>query len=340
MPKICLNMIVKDEAANIARCLASVMPFIDCGVIVDTGSSDNTKELIKNWFSHKGKPIELSEGPFINFGQARNMALHRARESKLEWDYLLLVDADMELKAKDETPFEGITHPAYSFKQGDGKSSLNNIRLLRRDQTVEYEGVTHEWLHIEHHLLKSVYLWDHCSGPSRADKAKRDIELLLTSDLSHHQNLFNLAHSYYSDQQWQKAAEMFGKRIEMGGGWGEQVWNSMLYFARCLLMLKDEPSFVHQALTCFHIRPTRAEPLYDLARYWRANGTYHTSLIFSQLGLVVPYPVDDNLFVEDYVYHGGMKHEYNEALKALGLPIPEERKPTIIRPVKKLLAKR
>ena len=46
MPSLCLCMIVKNESAVITRCLRSVKPIIDYWVICDTGSSDNTKELI------------------------------------------------------------------------------------------------------------------------------------------------------------------------------------------------------------------------------------------------------------------------------------------------------
>lgn len=45
--KICLNMIVKDEEKVILRLLNSVYKFIDCYQIVDTGSTDNTKKIIK-----------------------------------------------------------------------------------------------------------------------------------------------------------------------------------------------------------------------------------------------------------------------------------------------------
>ena len=44
-----LNMIVKNEAHVILRCLASVKPWIDSWCIVDTGSSDGTQEIIQNY---------------------------------------------------------------------------------------------------------------------------------------------------------------------------------------------------------------------------------------------------------------------------------------------------
>ena len=59
MYNLTLSMIVKNEAPNIERCLASVAPFINYYVICDTGSTDNTKEIIKKFFDEKGIPGEI-----------------------------------------------------------------------------------------------------------------------------------------------------------------------------------------------------------------------------------------------------------------------------------------
>ena len=72
-PTICLNMIVKNEAHVIRRCLDSVRPFIDCWVIVDTGSTDGTQELIREVM--RDIPGELRERPWKNFAHNRNEAL-------------------------------------------------------------------------------------------------------------------------------------------------------------------------------------------------------------------------------------------------------------------------
>ena len=53
MSTICLSMIVKDESHIIHECLESIAPHIDYWCICDTGSSDNTKEIIKDFFEEK-----------------------------------------------------------------------------------------------------------------------------------------------------------------------------------------------------------------------------------------------------------------------------------------------
>src|SRR4051812_31085896 len=95
---MCLNMIVRNESARIARCLNAVAPYISCYAIVDTGSTDGTAGMIRGFFEERGIPGDVISGvSFIDFSQARNTALKAARASKHDFDYVLLVDADMEL---------------------------------------------------------------------------------------------------------------------------------------------------------------------------------------------------------------------------------------------------
>ncbi|ANN59255.1 hypothetical protein A9K72_24965 [Mesorhizobium loti] len=70
--RLCLNMIVKNEMANLQRCLGAVVDHIDCCVIGDTGSTDGTQDFIKLFFAARNLPGELHEFPFHNFEQARN----------------------------------------------------------------------------------------------------------------------------------------------------------------------------------------------------------------------------------------------------------------------------
>src|SRR5689334_10374436 len=86
---VCLNMIVKDESPVITRCLASVKPWIDYWVIVDTGSKDGTQAVIRDFM--KDIPGELHERPWVNFAHNRNEAVSLAKE---KGDYLLFIDAD------------------------------------------------------------------------------------------------------------------------------------------------------------------------------------------------------------------------------------------------------
>src|SRR5262245_45583947 len=114
---LCLNMIVKNELANLERCLGSVADHIACWVIADTGSTDGTQEFIRPFFAKRNIPGELHSFPFENFEQARNAALDCAYASALNYDYLLFDDADMELVVEDASFRERLEGPGYRLQQ-------------------------------------------------------------------------------------------------------------------------------------------------------------------------------------------------------------------------------
>ena len=65
-PKICLNMIVKNESKVILRLLNSVLPIVDSYCICDTGSTDNTIEVIENFFNeHNIQGKIVNEGLWV-----------------------------------------------------------------------------------------------------------------------------------------------------------------------------------------------------------------------------------------------------------------------------------
>ena len=65
--KLILNLMIKNESKIIERCIARALPFVDAISILDTGSTDNTIEVIQNYFSAKNIPGKVVQEPFINF---------------------------------------------------------------------------------------------------------------------------------------------------------------------------------------------------------------------------------------------------------------------------------
>ena len=78
MHYLCLNMIVKDESHIIKETLESVVKYIDYYVISDTGSTDDTISIIKNFFDEKGISGEIYNDKWVDFGHNRSLALEHA----------------------------------------------------------------------------------------------------------------------------------------------------------------------------------------------------------------------------------------------------------------------
>jgi glycosyltransferase involved in cell wall biosynthesis len=327
---LCLNMIVKNEMANIERCLNAVADHISCWVIGDTGSTDGTQEKIRVYFAARNIPGELHEFPFITWDQARNAALDRAAASTLMYDYLLFADADMELVVEDRAFRDRLEAPGYRvIQRADSGLIYWNMRLVQGRIGARYHGVTHEYLDVPGGAkeLRGVWYKDHATGSNRVDKFERDIRLLkegLKKEPDSHRYWFYLAQSYRDAGQTKNAAEAYAKRAGMGG-WDEEAWNARLQQARCLRALGDEGGFLREALAAFNQRPHRGEPIYDLARYYREKGMNDASLLFSEAGLLMKRPDQDILFIEDYPYSAGFREEFSIAANYARDPVLKDR---------------
>jgi len=312
-PRIALNLICKNESARIERMLKSVAPYIDTYVILDTGSTDDTVALIERFFDTRGIVGEIHRGPFVNFEQARNDALAYARASAFPWDYLLLVDADMELVADDKAWRETLTEPSYNVLQKSGALAYSNKRLISRALTGVYHGVTHEYLDAPGDtLLHGISFKDHADGANRKDKFTRDIQLLLTAlktDPKNARYYFYLAQSYRDAGSFTLAISAYRKRIELGG-WDEETWYAQYAMALCFKALGQEADFIRNMLIAYNQRPSRAEPLYELANHYRMANMQAASVVFSELGMTIPYS-RDALFVSDHAYKVGLREEFS-----------------------------
>ena len=90
MVKIILISMIKNEEKIIERCISSVLPIIDAICVTDTGSTDNTQQIIKDFFYDKCIPGEIFNDEWRDFGYNRSKALEHAYGKT---DYLLVFDA-------------------------------------------------------------------------------------------------------------------------------------------------------------------------------------------------------------------------------------------------------
>lgn len=307
--RLCLTMIVKDEAAIVERCLAAAAPWIDAYAIHDTGSTDGTPEIVRSFFERHGVPGEVTHGEFGDFARARNDSLAAAREAAAEHDadYLLLCDADMELVVEDAAFRERLTAPAYLVDQHADGLRYANVRLVRADARARYEGVTHEYLDLgdaERPTLEGVRFVDHAEGSSRAIKLERDLALLdraLAAEPDHARYVFYRAQTLRDLGRDREAVAAYGHRVSLDG-WPEEVWYSLLQIALLRERLGDADHEVLAAyLSAFEHRPGRAETLVELARHLRERGRHELAHVFATRAVELP-ATEDILFVTPACY--------------------------------------
>lgn len=305
-PSVVLAMIVRDEAAVIERCLDSVRPVIDGWVIVDTGSLDDTPARIESTL--RGIPGRLEHRPWVDFGHNRSELMDLARG---EGTHLLLLDADMTLRVEGELP--PLTADAHLLRH-DGDPAYWIPRLVRSDREWRYEGATHEHLATPgDHTQERLACWvveHHADGGSRADKFTRDRDLLqaeLARRPDDPRTTFYLAQTLRDLGDREGALELYRRRVALGG-WVEEVFYSRLQEG-LLLADHDWDAAVEALLDAWHLRPGRAEPLLHLARGHAARGRYAAARHFAELGLPIPEPTEDLLFVHPEAYRWALRFE-------------------------------
>lgn len=324
---LCLSMIVKNEAARIERALKSVVPFLNFWVIVDTGSTDNTQEIIVNFFKEKNIPGFFGKTEFKDFSQARNIALEAARHAPVKSDYIILMDADMELQVKDPTWLDDVKGDSFDMYQTTGALKYMNRRFALPTSTGFYLGVTHEYLNLETGgcipEAKAFFL-DHADGSNRPNKLKRDIKLLKDAMEDDKKNkckpnvryMYYLAQSYRESGKFDKALKWYQRRID-ASGWDEEVWSAQCCKAQCMLALGDEAGFIRETQLAYNQRPQRIETLFDLAKYHRIKGQNPLAILYAERGLDIK-STTDALFVNDYAYKCGCADEF--AIAAFYVP--------------------
>lgn len=300
-------MIVKNEADVISRCLSSVRPYINAWAIVDTGSTDGTQDCIRELMA--GIPGELIERPWVDFATNRNQALDL---SKTFANYALVIDAD-EILEVDEAAWD-LTAAAYYVRQTlDGTDfEYWSAKILRLDAGWQYQGVVHEYPCLSPQpiveKLPGVRVRSYPDG-ARSKRPQRDkylddarvLEQALAKDPTDTRYTFYLAQSLRDAGESERALEAYRKRAAMGG-WAEEVWYAKFQVGVLLERLQAPAEQVIDAyLQAFDERPTRAEPLCELARYLRLKGRFGSAYIHAKMAWDIPLP-DDLLFIDKSVY--------------------------------------
>jgi glycosyltransferase involved in cell wall biosynthesis len=315
---ICLNMIVKNEAPRIARCLESVRPLIDGWVICDTGSTDGTPALVAKLLADL--PGALYEEPWQDFETNRNEALAHAKAFAGPDDYILFMDADDVLVSADPQPVftRGSGADCYEIEEHDQNLRFWRPCIVRASLPWRWVGKTHECLCCDAarrtERLQGIYRQRGTKTPEQCRaKLERDLAILTEAVLISPQDgrsRFYLAQTYKDLGRREEALHDYEARMQMPG-WEEETWWAQ-YEAAILRELLHHPveAVLMSYLSCYERRPTRAEPLVQAARFCRVGGMHHAALLFSQQAIQIKQP-DDRLFVDENVYQWRALDEFS-----------------------------
>ena len=306
--RVCLSMIVKNEAHVIERCLGSLKPYVHAWAISDTGSTDGTQDIIREFMADL--PGELIERPWVDFATNRNEALELAKK---HGDYALIIDADEVIEADPGFRWGTLDAPAYLLELIYNELRYRRVALPRLDANWQWRGVLHEAL-VSPHAAQAQYLpglrirvfsdGARSTKQSQAEKFSRDADVLRRALLDEPGNTryaFYLAQSLRDAGRPQEAVTAYQQRIAMGG-WAEEVYFSKLQVAAIRERLGAAyADVIADYLDAYDFRPTRAEAACELARYLRLQKRYAAAREFGRIAVSLQKP-DDVLFLDQTVY--------------------------------------
>lgn len=320
MSKIILVLMIKNESKIIKRCIDNAINHVDAVSILDTGSTDDTVAIVEEHLSISGKPFKVNIEPFKSFGYNRSISFTKAQDlcKSLEWNaetsYALVLDADMNIIFSPQFKDFKLTENGYSVMQYNGNIQYFNTRLMKLSFPWKCTGSTHEYWDGDSAQKIScdiLHIDDISDGGCKSDKFERDIRLLITDIKENPKNsraYFYLGNSLKDTGRFEDAIESYKKHIDLNG-WQEEVFYSHYQIGKCYDYLKKEYEMELWMNNAFNKRPTRAEPIYYLTKYFREKSQHYKSYHYYLKGRNIQLPKDDGLFVESAVYEDLFEYE-------------------------------
>jgi len=330
--KIVLCLMVKNESAIIKRMLNSCIDHFDGFIILDTGSTDGTQQIMWDFLEANNKKGAIYCSPFWDFSSCRTITVQLAHE---RGDFLLLMDADYKLVISggctgnewiSKLPKDLSTAPQELMIETEGGLAYSRPHIALGACRWQYCCRTHEYLSRSPSCKKPntnrerfPYLKiDHVGdGGSKGDKVPRDIVLLLM-DLEDNPKsdraYFYLGNSLREMQMFDWSLSCYKMHMNLSG-WNEEVYCSAKGALECLVGLKAPLD--RQFALMFHginQNPERLELLCKHAQRVRSNHNvwpYTSHLMSSILSLFTfnEYPAHQTLFVERWDHDVGFWNE-------------------------------
>lgn len=328
--KIFLTFIFKNESKVLLRMLTSVNPIIDGCICTDTGSTDDSKSIIKDFFERVGKPCTILDYPTekygtdMHFGNWRNHALP---ELKGKCDMVFWIDSKEELifsqgfniqEFKDSLAGEDIaniiinTNGSHSSRSSffNNKKRFHWIDPLHEllkclDYAGSVKDVLAKDLYVERRL--DGFTWTSQTQIQKYIAHAEFLERYIAKKKYSSRNVFYCAQSWRDAKEFKKALKWYRKRAGIVDKWKEERYYAQYEVGNmCSEIGEPVNKCIKEYLKCSAIHELRAEHLFSIIELLQKDGRWKESLEYSQKAVDKyhgknPYPTCV-LFLDNEIY--------------------------------------
>jgi glycosyltransferase involved in cell wall biosynthesis len=335
-------MIVKDSGEDIIPVLRSIKPYLSNYCISDTGSVDQTINLIRSELS--GVQGAIYEDGWFDFGTNRNIAISHAESNHRSDFYIMLDDSYVLSEGNPLEELESLdprVSANYLVRIVDKEKSYFSGRVFSAGQKYKYR--IHEVFEEPAKGTLSLTFTDHLSANHNQRSKKRYQRDLAYLTLDEQQDpkdprpVYYIARTYQMMDNNAKAAEYFAKRISLPVDSSNlyELYNSYFYlgiiaYKKFILTrdLKDCDAAIERLQLCARLFPHRAEPLYHLATiltYFYYETRKEEIVALLEKAIATPIPEDNDVFYEIYTtkipyrlaFHYYRTEQYDKAVKVI-----------------------
>lgn len=315
-PLLAIVLMVKNEEKAIQ---VTLQPFLDVGInaylILDTGSTDNTIQVTQDLFKlHAVKEGYIVEQPFVDFATSRNYALRCAEEKFPNAAFFLMIDAEWIMCNVSELLNFCREHlysdqDSYLIRGVCEKDDFFVQRLIRPKKGLRYTKKIHEKFNKTTTVKapSTIYfnlLTTHYGMQKTRDRWLRDLTLLeeeFKNDPKDGHTIYYLGQTYAALGNYDEAIKYFTLYCERAL---PDEFSFMVHWrlAELYQIQNHWEKALYYYLKAYNIRPTRAEPLINIASYYLTKGQFILSFFFAIQTLDMPYPKDDIFFIVKDIY--------------------------------------
>lgn len=334
--KLVLTQIMKNESHVAKRMLDSIKSIVDGICVVDTGSTDDSIEIVKKWGEENGIETYVFERPFDNFENSRNYSFEKAREiflSKKDGHryYNFWLDFDEQLVIDKTFNKQSINRDLYMFNTAIGHMKYTRNEMVRLDMDFSFYGPIHEYIippkdtKITSDVLQGVMVDVKMDGGSWKEDLQMKyishahvLEKYISNNRKDPRWIFYTAQSYHdsavikdnreeNEERLRRALRYYKERVDRTDGYPEERFYSQFRIGTIMRNLEEPWNLTLQALLkAYSIEPTRGESIKTIIDHYLQMGEWHLAYMYSDFALnnfhgKNPYP-KKLLFIDDSLY--------------------------------------